>query len=114
MFRFDNDNAHGGTLARRLDHEGQRERRALARLNHFPLRCRHSEFTEFSFRPNFIESKLAFFHTVASVGNPARLENSLQLAVLAKGSVNRDEGKIDVVRQIEMLVTNIDLDDFAA
>ncbi len=58
---------------------------------------------------NFIERDPAFFDAVAGVGNAAVVENFLQLPVLAERSVNRNEGKTDIFRKLEVFVANIDI-----
>ena len=52
--------------------------------------------------------------TFAGVSDAAALENFLKVAILAKGSVDRIERQIDVVRQLEILIPHIDFHDFGA
>jgi len=45
---------------------------------------------------------------------PAKLEQSLQASVFAKGSVQRVEGKINIARQFKLCIPHIDFDDIRA
>jgi hypothetical protein len=71
-------------------------------------------FLKFLLRSNFIESNLAFAHTIAGVCDPATLQNLLNLAIFAKCPVDGDEGEIDILRQFEILVPHIDFHHFCA
>ena len=66
------------------------------------------------FSANFVERDLARGHALAGVCDSATLQNFLDLAIFAKGSVDRDEREIDIVRQLEILIPHIDLHHFGA
>jgi hypothetical protein len=65
-------------------------------MNYFPERSRHSVFPKFFFCPNFVESDLASVYSLTRISDAAAFQNSLELAVFAEGSVNRNERKIDI------------------
>ena len=90
--------AHGRSLAWCLDDDGQWKRWALPGMNHFPRRSRDSIILKFFFCSNFVESGLASFYSLARIGDPAALQNSLDLPVFAEGSVNGQEREIDIAR----------------
>src|SRR5438067_1472329 len=106
--------ADSRTLTRRLDHERNWNRRTLAQRDDLPIRRRHAFATKRVFRANFIESQFASLDAFASVGDAALFEDSLQLAVFAKRSVNGEEGEFDVRRQFEVWTFHIDLEDLDA
>ena len=108
---FHDVNADGRSLARRLDHVGQRKVRLLADANDFPTRRRHAVLRKFLFRGNLVESQPALGHSFAGVGNAAILQDLLHLAVLAKSAVQGDESQLGVVRQDEIGVLDIDFRD---
>ena len=53
---------------------------------------------KFFFCPNFVESGLASLYSLARISDAAALQNSLELAVFAEGSVNGQERKINIAR----------------
>ena len=71
-------------------------------------------FAKFFLRTNLVESEPAFFNPVTGVSDAAVLENFLDLPVLTESSVNGDEGKIDIIGELEIFVPNVDLQDFDA
>ena len=50
----------------------------------------------------------------ARVSDAALFQNLLDLAVFAKGSVQRDECKLDIARQLKRRIPHIDIDDVRA
>ena len=66
--------------------------------------------TEFFLRSDFIEGASALLNSVARVRNAASFQNLLNLAVLAKSSVQRNECQIHIWRQLEGLIPHIHLD----
>src|SRR5207248_11586414 len=101
-------------LSGRLDRDRQWARRSFSCVNHFPWRSRYSVFSESFFSANFVERDLARGHALAGVCDSATLQNFLDLAIFAKGSVDRDEREIDIVRQLEILVSHIYFNHFGA
>ena len=71
-------------------------------------------FLKFFFGANLVEGDLARSDTFAGVSNAAALKNSLKVTIFAKGSVDRIERQIDIVRQLEVFVAHIDFHDFDA
>jgi hypothetical protein len=71
-------------------------------------------FPKFFFGANFVESDLARTDTVAGVSDAAALKNFLNLAIFTKGSMDRIEHEIDIVRQLKILVSHIDFHRFGA
>ena len=69
---------------------------------------------KFLFRQNFIERRAAGFNTVTSIRHAALLQNFLELTVFAKSSVNGDKRKIDIFREHELFIPNINIDDLCA
>ena len=63
------------------------------------------------FRENLVEGDSASFRIFPSVGNAAVLQDFLDLPVFAECSVERDEGEIDIVRQFEVGIVNVDFRD---
>ena len=68
-----------------------------------------SMLPKFFLGANFVESSLASLYSFARVSDAAVLQNSLDLAIFAEGSVNGEERKIDIVRQFEVLVAHVDI-----
>src|SRR6185369_6686253 len=96
----------------RFDDDRQWNRRSLPWLDHFRWRRRYLVFPKFFFGANFVESYFAPIDTLASVRDPATFQNFLNLAIFAKRPVDRDEGEIDIVRQLEVFVAHIDFHRF--
>ena len=51
---------------------------------------------------------------ITLLSDSAALQNFLELTVFAKGSVDRIERQIDIVRQLEVFVVHIDFHQFGA
>ena len=69
---------------------------------------------KFHLRPDFIKSQAALFDSLACVSDAALFQNLLDLAVFAKGSVQRDECKLDIARQLKLRISHIDIDNVRA
>src|SRR5438067_13743973 len=113
-FVLDDIDADGRTLARRLDHERNWNRRALAQRDDLPIRRRYAFAPKRVFRTNLVEGQLAFRDAFARVGDAALFEDSLHLAVFAKRSVNGEEGEFDVRGQFEVRTFYIDFENVDA
>src|SRR5437660_11874425 len=77
------------------------------RSNRFPFWSANSVITEFFLRSDFIEGASALLNSLARVRNTASFQNLLNLAVLAKSSVQRNECQIHIWRQLEGLIPHI-------
>ena len=86
----------------------------LIRVNCFPRRCAHTVLLKLFFRSDFIEGQLASFNSFARVSDAAFFQKLLELSVLAKSSVQRNECEIDISGELEILVSNIDINDIYA
>ncbi len=53
---------------------------------------------KFFFGPNFVESGLAGFYSLTRISDAAALQDSLDLAIFAEGSVYGQERKLDIAR----------------
>ena len=110
-FPLDDLNTDGRALARRFDHERQLQPRMFSNVNDLPIRRAHAVSAEFFLGGNFVESDLALGNAFARVSDSAVFQNLLQLSVLAEGAVDDVEGNLDVVRQCEVGIADIDLCD---
>ena len=83
-------------------------------LQRLPLRRVHTVLAEFFFGANLVEGQPTCFNAVTGVGDAAIFENFLHLTVFAEGPVQRDEGKIDILRELEIFILDIDIHDLGA
>ena len=111
---LNNIDSDGRSLPRRLDDQGNGQRRLFIRTNHLPARSRDTRRFEFLFRFDFIECGPAFFDAFAGVRHTAIFQNLLELAVFAKRPVNGEEGEIDVSWQLKIFVADIDFENLRA
>ena len=77
-------------------------------MDDFPGRRRHTVSGEFLFRGNFVESEAALGDAFPGVGDAAIFENLLHLTVFAEGAVQGDECQLNVVRQGEVGILDVD------
>jgi len=107
--RVANDvNAHARSLARRFHHEWQRQRGARAGADDFPIGGRHSGGFEAFLALDFVKREAAPNPALARVGDPARVEDRLELAVLAEGAVDDVEGEVRAGGEIEGRVAHVE------
>src|SRR5262249_49507285 len=109
---LNNIDANRRALSWRLHYQGKRKSRSLIRTDDLPARSRNAGSFEFFLRFDFIEGNLALIYTISGVGNTAIFQNLLDLAVFAEGPMNGEEGDVDVRRELEIFIANIDLEDF--
>src|SRR4051794_39213897 len=95
---------NGRAFPRRLEHDRQSDARTSACLDNFPLRSRNFALIKPLFRLQLVERCLASVHTFAGVANATILQNLLELAILAKSSVNSIECHVDPIRQFEIVI----------
>ena len=107
---LNNIDSDGRSLPRRLDDQGNGQRRLFIRTNHLPPRSGDTAPLRIFFSIDFIECGPAFLHAVAGIRHAAIFQNLLELAVFAKRPVNGDEGEIDIFRQLKIFVADIDFD----
>src|SRR5213082_789497 len=107
---LNNIDSDSRSLPRRLDDQGNGQRRLFIRTNHLPPRSGDTCRFEFLFRFDFIECGPAFFDAIAGIRQTAIFQNLLDLAVFAKRPVNGEEGEIDISRQLKIFVADIDFE----
>ena len=61
-----------------------------------------------------IERDPTLVDAIAGIGNTAVFQNLLDLTVLAEGPVNGEEDEVDILRELEILIPDIDLENFRA
>ncbi len=74
----------------------------------------HAVLAKFFLRSNLVEGEFTRLYIFTGVRDAAVLENFLHLAVFAERSMQGDECKIDIVRQLKILVAHIHIGDFYA
>ena len=106
--------ADAGTLRVRLDEERQRQRDFLRAPHELPLRRGHAGPAETFLGLLLVEGDAADRGVLAGEGDAARREQFLDLAILAEGAVQGEEGEIDPGGQRHGAFVHGDLDHVVA
>src|SRR5256885_1855757 len=95
--------AHGRSLTRRLQNDGQGNGRPLISLDNLPVRGRYLVLPELLLGANLVERGLAPLNAFAGIWDTSLLQNSLKTPVFTKSAVNGVETQVDIRREIEVL-----------
>jgi hypothetical protein len=111
---LDDVHADCRALARRLDHDWNGNRWALPECYGLPIRRRDTLLIKSFLRADLIEGALTFRDALSSISNATILQDLLHLAVFTKRPMQRDEGQLGAIGQLEVRTFDIDLADLCA
>jgi hypothetical protein len=109
--RAHDENADARALAWRFEDVWHSQRRLGVPAQNLKRRCRHTALDETPLAGDFIDREFARRDPFASVLHAARFKNALNLAILAKGPVDRIECDFDMGRHHEIRTCDIHLGD---